>query len=239
MNFIVEHFTSMTDKLAHLLEANKPIIFYQGDNFRISSVVTTTWLVMILIIVFVLVITSKLEKEPTTKRQAIAEKITLTIHGIVTEALGDVGNKIYGIIGSFLVIILVMNFMWMIPTFTVPTSSYSTTLALALIGYIYTQYVVVKETSLKNYIVSYVQPTPLMLVGNVLEIVSRPLSLSMRLFGNMFAGKILDTLSMIIMPLLFPLVFSLLSILAGVIQAYVFTLLLIMYINSSLSESEE
>lgn len=236
MNFIAEHFSSITDRLTNLLDSTKPIVFFETGNFRISSVVTTTWLVMLIIIVFVLVITSKLDKESTTRRQAIAEKITLGMHNFIAGSLGEAARKVYGIIGSIFIIILVMNFMWVIPTFTNPTASYSTTLALALIGYLYTQSYIIKVNSLKSYIKSYVEPTPIMIVGNVVEIFSKPLSLSMRLFGNMFASKILDTLAMIILPLLLPIAFSLLSILSGVIQAYVFALLLTMYIEQSLSE---
>lgn len=73
-----------------------------------------------------------------------------------------------------------------------------------------------------------------MLVGNLINIVARPLSISMRLFGNMFAGKILDSIVMLALPLLVPVIFSVLSILVGGIQSYVFALLLTMYISEGL-----
>lgn len=234
MNFIGEHFSNMINELPNLMESAKPVVFFETGSFRISSIVATTWLAMILIIVFVLFITSSLEKVSTTKRQAVAEKITLFFYHFTEEALGDLAKKIFGILGSIFIIILVMNFMWLIPTLTVPTASFSTTFALAMIGFLYTQGIIIKETNLKNYIMGYGKPNLFMLFGNVMSVLSRPISLSMRLFGNMFAGKILDALVMIFIPMLLPIALYLLSILAGVIQAYVFTLLLAMYINEGL-----
>lgn len=234
MNFIGEHFSNMINELPNLMESTKPVVFFEIGNFKISSIVVTTWLAMILIIIFVLFITSSLEKVSTTKRQVVAEKITLFFYCFTEEALGDLATKIFGILGSIFIIILVMNFMWLIPTLTVPTASFSTTFALTMIGFLYTQGIIIKETNLKNYIMSYGKPNLFMLFGNVMSVLSRPISLSMRLFGNMFAGKILDALVMIFIPLLLPIAFYLLSILAGVIQAYVFTLLLAMYINEGL-----
>ena len=234
MGFILDYLNGIIEELPYLLETTKPIVFFEKGDFRISSFVTTTWIAMFLIIAFVLIITSKLEIKPTTRRQAIAEKIVFSFYSFIKEILGDTGRKVYGMLGSFFLIILVFNFMWVIPTFTVPTSSYSTTLALALLAYLYSQMIIIKKVNLKNYIISYGQPNPLMIIGNVLSIIARPLSLSMRLFGNMFAGKILDSLIMMTLPLLVPIAFSLLSILAGVIQAYVFTLLVTMFINEGL-----
>lgn len=234
MNIIVNYFKGIIEELPHLLETTKPVIFFQDGDFRISSTVTTTWLVMLLVFVFVMIITSKLEKIPTTRRQAMAEWITMFLYNFVFSICGEKAKKYYGTLGGIFITIFVMNFMWVIPTFTTPTASYSTTLALALIGYLYVQYSIIREKNILKYLKSYVEPNAFMIIGNLTSIVAIPLSLSMRLFGNMFSGKILDSIVMMSIPLLVPIVFSLLSILSGAIQAYVFTLLLTMFTSEGI-----
>ncbi len=229
MEIILNYFKGIIEELPNLLETTKPVVFFQDGNFRISSTVTTTWLVMLFVFVFVTFITSKLEKVPTTRRQAVAEWITMFIYNFVYSICGEKTKKLYGTFGGIFITILVMNFMWVIPTFTTPTASYSTTLALALIGYLYVQFSIIREKNIFGYLKGYIEPNAFMIIGNLTSIFAIPLSLSMRLFGNMFSSKILDSIVMITLPLLVPIVFSLLSILAGIIQAYVFTLLITMF----------
>ncbi|MDD2371703.1 MAG: F0F1 ATP synthase subunit A [Firmicutes bacterium] len=234
MNIIVNYLKGIIEKLPNLLDTTKPTVFYQNGNFRISSTIVTTWFMMLLLFIFVMIITSKLEKISKTRRQAVAEKITLFFYNFVYEVLGESAKKFYGVLGSIFITILLMNFMWVIPTFTTPTASVSTTLALGIIGFLYTQYVIIREKNFFKYLKSYIEPNAFMIIGNVINIFARPLSISMRLFGNMFAGKILDSIIMMSIPLLAPIVFSVLSILTGGIQAYVFTLLLTMFISEGL-----
>ena len=234
MNFIGNWMTHIMEELPHLLELSKPVVFYENEYFRITSVLTTTWLAMLLIIGFVLFITSRLEKKPTSRRQAVAEKIVLFFYGFVEEVLGHKAKKYYSILGSLFIIILVMNLIWLIPTLAAPTISFSTTAALAIIGYGYTQLVIIGATSPFKYLANFAKPNPLMLIGHVIEVFSKPLSLSMRMFGNLFSGRILDTIVLIALPIAVPIVFNVLGILVGAIQAYVFTLLLTMYISEGL-----
>lgn len=168
INIIGNWFKHTIEELPYLLDAGKPIVFYEQGNFRISSVVTTTWIIMIALIIFVFIITSKLERKPTTRRQAIAEKITLFIYNFVESLCGDAGRRFYGIIGGIFITILVMNFMGMVPTYTSPTASYSTTLALALIGFGYVQYRKIREIGVKGYLLSYVDPNAFMIIGNTI-----------------------------------------------------------------------
>ncbi|KAF0091294.1 MAG: F-type H+-transporting ATPase subunit a [Fusobacteria bacterium] len=229
MEIIANYFKGMLEELPHLLDTTKPVVFFQEGYFRISSTVTTTWFIMLMIVIFVLIITSKLEKIPTTRRQSIAEWITMFIYDFVYSICGEKTKKLYGTFGGIFITILVMNFIWVIPIFTTPTASYSTTLALALIGNSYVQFAIIREKNIFGYLKGYFEPNAFMIIGNVIGIFAVPLSLSMRLFGNMFSGKILDSIVMIALPFLVPIVFSLLSILSAIIQAYVFTLLLTMF----------
>jgi len=234
MDVIVNYLKGIIEELPHLLDTTKPTIFYQNGDFRISSTIVTTWIMMLLLFIFVIIITSKLERISKTRRQAIAEKMTMFFYGFVYDVLGEKAKKVYAVLGSIFITILLMNFMWVIPTFTTPTASFSTAFALGIVGFLYTQYVIIKEKNVFKYLKSYVEPNIFMLVGNLINIVARPLSISMRLFGNMFAGKILDSIVMLALPLLVPVIFSVLSILVGGIQSYVFALLLTMYISEGL-----
>lgn len=234
MNFIGNWFAHTIEELPHLLEYTGAYVYYENGPFRISSVVVTTWMIMALLVWTVFYLTKNLEKYPTTRRQAIAERITLFFVDFVVSICGPAGRKFYSIFGGIFITILSMNLIGLVPGNTSPTASYSTTLALALIGFGYIQYRAIREVGIKAYLVGYVTPNAFMLIGNTIGLVATPLSLSMRLYGNMFSGKVLDTITYLSIPILLPLMFAMLSLLSAFIQAYVFTLLLTMFLGQNI-----
>lgn len=89
MDVIVNYLKGIIEELPHLLDTTKPTIFYQNGDFRISSTIVTTWIMMLLLFIFVIIITSKLERISKTRRQAIAEKMTMFFYGFVYDVLGE------------------------------------------------------------------------------------------------------------------------------------------------------
>ena len=223
-------------KLSGLLDEKAPIVFFQDGFFRISSVVVTTWIIMAILFIAIFILTRKLSKVPTTKRQVIAENIVGWFRSFAVDLVGPKGMQMAGTLAAIFITIFMMNFIWFIPILESPTASYSTTAALAIVGFIYSQFVIVKNKGAGAYLKGYFQPLGFMVIFNVIDLFTRPLSLSVRLFGNLFTGGILVGVLYAIMPFLLPLPIHFLELLTGTIQAYVFALLIGIYASEGLEE---
>ncbi len=142
--------------------------------------------------------------------------------------------KYYTFIATTFIVIFVSNFIGLIPGFLPPTENLSTTLALGAFAFIYYNYKGCQELGTVNYIKHFAGPMPaLALLIFPIEILSnfiRPVSLALRLRGNMMGDhKVLEVFSGLA-PLIVPIVFMMLGLLVCFIQAYVFTMLTMVYI---------
>lgn len=227
---------NFANKLGGLLEESAPIVFFQDGFFRVSSVVVTTWIIMAMMFIAIFILTRKLTLIPTTKRQVAAEAIVKFFRNFAVDLVGPKGISMAGTLGAIFMTIFLMNFIWFIPVFESPTASYSTTAALAIVGFIYSQYIIVKNKGGGHYLKSYFEPVGFMVIFNVIDLFTRPLSLSVRLFGNLFTGGILVGVLYAAMPFLLPLPIHFLELLTGTIQAYVFALLIGIYASEGLEE---
>jgi F-type H+-transporting ATPase subunit a len=97
----------------------------------------------------------------------------------------------------------------------------------------------VLERGVGGYLKQYVQPTPLMLPFNVIGEFSRTLALAVRLFGNMMSGAKIVAILLAVTPFIFPVVMNLLGLLTGVIQAYIFAVLAMVYIASATRRQQQ
>lgn len=227
MEQFVERISSIMEEVS-----SKPFLNIFG--IELSTTVRNTWLIMVILFILVFVFTRKLSVVPTTRRQVAAEKIVTFVQNLVTGICGRVGMKFYGIIGGMFVTILAMNFLWVIPSMKSPTASYSTTLALAIVGYLYSQYVVIRHRGMGHFLRGYFHPLPFMFPFNLLNMVTHPLALSVRLFGNVFTDELLIAVMYIVFAFVLPLPFYAIAILSGVVQAYVFSILLLIYASDGL-----
>ena len=91
----------------------------------------------------------------------------------------------------------------------------------------------IANQGLLGYLKLYVQPTPLMLPFNIIGELSRTLALAVRLFGNMMSGAKIAAILLMIAPLFFPILMNALGLLTGIIQAYIFAILALVYIASA------
>ena len=111
-----------------------------------------------------------------------------------------------------------------------PTSSLSTTAALALCVFAAVPIFGIKDQGMGGYLKSYVQPTVIMLPFNIISELSRTLALAVRLFGNMMSGTMILAILLTITPFVFPIAMSALGLLTGMVQAYIFSILAAVYI---------
>jgi len=174
--------------------------------------------------------------------QSIVEEILIALSGLVDETMGPKGKKYFPFIVTFFLYILIANALGMVPGLLPPTANLNTTAGLAIMVFIATHIIGIKEHGFK-YIKHFTGPiwwlTPLMLPLEIIGHLARPLSLTLRLFGNMMGHERIVGVLLILMPLAYPmLAFStVLGILVVFIQAFVFALLAMMYIGGALEEA--
>jgi F-type H+-transporting ATPase subunit a len=136
-------------------------------------------------------------------------------------------------IGSLFLFIAASNVLAVVPGFQPPTGSLSTTTALALCVLMAVPLYGVAQHGLFGYLRTYLQPTFLMLPFNILGEISRTVALAVRLYGNVMSGTILAAIIVSIIPFFFPVLMQALGLLTGLIQAYIFAVLAMVYIAAA------
>ena len=180
------------------------------------------------------------EKGAPSGLQNFFEVIFKGLDNYVQELMGPEGRHYFSLIGTLFLFILVCNLMGVIPGFDSATGNLNTTIALALVAFSATHYIGLKKHKL-SYIKHFVGPiwwlSWLMLPIEIISHLARPLSLSVRLFGNIMAKhKLLLVLAML-SPLIPTFPILALGIFVALIQAAVFTLLTMLYLAGSIEEA--
>ena len=134
--------------------------------------------------------TKDLKRRPTGKKQVVVEYIYTTIQNVVNANMGEQYGDMIPIIGTLAVFIVTMNLLGVVGI-TPVTNNFSVTLALGLISFVVIQGYTMKKIGIGHYFLGYGQPMLMMLPINVIERVMLPVSLSLRLFGNILAASFL------------------------------------------------
>ncbi len=200
--------------------------------------VTYTWFTMILLAVISFVATRRMDIYPN-KVQNVMEVVIGALDNLLIETMGPHGKTYFPLIATLGLFILTSNLIGLIPGFESPTSNLNTTVSMALCVFFMTHIVGVKIHGAK-YLKQFMGPvwwlTPLMMPIEIVSHLSRPLSLSVRLFGNIQGGHIVLAVLFILVPLLVPLPILILKIFISIIQTLVFVLLSMMYIAGAMEE---
>ncbi len=201
-----------------------------------------TWFIMLVIITFALIARASLKIMPSGF-QNVVEAVVEGLYNFVEEILGeDEAKKHFPLIATLGIFIFFANVVELVPWFVPPTSSWNTTIAMAIIVFVYYQYLGIKTHGIK-YIKHFMGPVwwlvPLMFPVEVVGHFARILSLSVRLFGNVGGDDILLAVLFFLAPWLIPLPVMALVLLAAVIQSFIFPLLSTLYIADALSGSHE
>ena len=134
--------------------------------------------------------TKDLKRRPTGKKQVVVEYIYTTIQNVVYANMGEQYGDMIPFIGTLAVFIVTMNLLGLVGI-TPVTNNFSVTLALGLISFVVIQGYTMKKIGIGHYFLGYGQPMLMMLPINVIERVMLPVSLSLRLFGNILAASFL------------------------------------------------
>ncbi|MEG1657775.1 MAG: F0F1 ATP synthase subunit A [Oscillibacter sp.] len=214
-------------------------------GLEINSITLTTWGIMLVLTLVSVRLTRKLSLVPTTRSQAALELGIGSLVGFMGTIMGseEKARKYFPILGSFFIVILAGNYAGLLPGaghlpgFQAPTSALSYTAALALTVFFITHAAGFRAKGFR-YLKHFIEPYPAMLPLNLMEELIKPLSLSLRLYGNVYGEETLVASIFAIVPLFLPLPFMFLGVFFGFIQALVFTLLTATYLATATAGHE-
>ena len=210
------------------------MIFWQHGFLKLNATIVFTWALMLVLAVGSKLITRKLSLDLNRSRWQNLLEIVITA---IEKQIQDVGlknpEKYIGFLGTLFLFVASASLCTVIPGFQPPTSSLSTTAALALCVFVAVPLFGIEDQGVGGYLRSYTQPTILMLPFNIISELSRTLALAVRLFGNMMSGAMIIAILLTITPLIFPIFMTALGLLTGMVQAYIFSILAAVYIAAA------
>ncbi len=211
------------------------IIYWQSGFVKLNATIVFTWVVMALLVIACIIISRRLTSDPKkiSRAQNILEIIVINVRNQIGEISQQKPERYMEFVGTLFIFIAVSNLMGVIPGFHSPTGSLSTTTALAVCVFIAVPIFGIASRGIKGYLVQYLKPSIIMLPFNIIGEFSRTLSLAVRLFGNVMSGAMLVGILLALIPIIFPVIMQIFGMLTGFIQAYIFSVLAMVYIASA------
>ena len=210
------------------------LIFWQHGFLKLNGTIVYTWGLILVLALGAKLITRRLATGRSISRwQCALEIIALGIKKQIAEVGLRRPEKYLGFVGTLFLFIAIANIFTILPGYEPPTGSLSTTTALALCVFVAVPFYGIQERGWGGYFRSYLEPTVIMLPFNIISEFSRTLALAVRLFGNMMSGTMILGILLIVTPFLFPVVMSALGLLTGMVQAYIFSILALVYIAAA------
>jgi F-type H+-transporting ATPase subunit a len=212
------------------------IVFWQLGPFALNATIAFTWLVMLLLTAGAWAITRRLSTGPEFSHwQNLLEVLVSGLRDQIREVSRQEPGPFLPFVGTLFLYIATCNLLAIVPGFRPPTASLSTTTALAIAVFVAVPLYGIAQDGFTAYLRHYVRPTWLMLPFNVIGELSRTLALAVRLYGNMMSGTVIVGILLSLAPFLFPILMQLLGLVTGLIQAYIFAVLAMVYIASATS----
>jgi len=209
------------------------VVFWQWGPLSLNATLLFTWGIMLLLVVASIVVTRKSSSSLELSRgQNLLEIIIKGMQKQIREISHQEPSVYLPFVGTLFLFIAVSNLLAIVPGYVAPTGSLSTTAALAICVFVAVPLYGIRSRGFKGYLVQYVQPNVIMLPFNVMGELSRTLALAVRLFGNIMSGTKIVAILLAIVPLFFPIIMHALGLLTGLIQAYIFAVLAMVYIAS-------
>jgi len=212
----------------------------------IPAHIVMTMLIVALVTVVCLIMKSRLSVENPSRFQILLEDGVTAVVGLLQEWIGPEGKRYLPLIFTLGLFILLGNYVGLIPGLLAPTSNINVTVGLAITTWVYYHYQGLRKQGVWNYVKHFAVPpgapvwmAPLMLIIELISHTSRLLSLSLRLFGNIFGEEMVILIIGGLVPFLFPLPFMFLGLITGGLQAFIFVLLSIIYLQAAVAVEHE
>ena len=196
----------------------------------------TTWLTALIVFICVLAATRGRSLVPGGW-QNVVEMLIEGLCNQFRENLGPKYRQVTSIFLTFFLFIFTANQIGLLPTQHLtasPTNDVNTTLGLAIASSLLIHFYFIKNKGVGGWLKHFFEPFPVFAIMNVIEEIARPITLAMRLFGNILAGEILLEILYFLCPWFVPMIWIAFSLFFGAVQAYIFTTLASMYMRESL-----
>ena len=196
--------------------------------------VVVTWIIMAVVFLLCIIFVRNLKVENPGKKQLVLETAVQGLYNFFKDTIGEHGTAYIPYLMAVALYIGIANLIGLLG-FKSPTKDLNVTASLAVMSIVLVEAAGIRKKGVKGWIRSFAEPIPIIAPINVLELFIRPLSLCMRLFGNVLGAVVVMALIKYLLPLVVPLPFSgYFDIFDGVIQAYVFVFLTSLYIKEAI-----
>ncbi len=212
--------------LMAILEKN---VLFRVAGVGVTETVVATW-AMVAVVVTLAAWAGRSVQERPSRWQAVLEWGIAGVSGLLEEMTGQAGRRYLPVVATVGGFVLIANLMAVIPFVKAPTADISTPVALAVVVFFSVHYFGVRELGLVGYLKTFARPSVLLLPMNVLSHLTRTFSLAVRLFGNMLSHQIIVAVLLVVLPLVVPALLQVFGLFIGVLQAYIFTILTVVYI---------
>ncbi len=225
---------SLSDVLKEELNCKTVFTIPVGNGIPVFESVVVTWVIIAVLLILSLILTRNLKVVNPGKRQLLLEAGIDAMRKFFRGILGEDGD-IY--IPYMMTVVIYLGVANVSGIFGVkpPTKDLNVTLALALMSMFLIEYCGIHKKGLKGFFRSFLDPIPVMLPMNIMEVAIRPTALCFRLFGNILGGFVVMALVEFVCPAVLPIPFSLyFDFFDGFIQAYIFVFLTSMFMRETM-----
>lgn len=228
---------NLAEKLMEELESETAFTIPVFGGIPVPESCVVTWIIMAVLVLLSIIFVRRFKTVPTGS-QCLVEILISWLNNFFMEILGPKGKKYLPFLETLIIYIACSN---MIGIFGLcpPTKDINVTVALAVVAIVLIQVTAIKEKGAGGWIKGFKQPMAIMLPINILELVTRPLSLCMRLFGNVLGAFVVMELIKLVVPVGVPVIFSFyFDIFDGLIQAYVFVFLTSLFMSEAMESHD-
>jgi F-type H+-transporting ATPase subunit a len=217
------------------------LLLFQLGRLHLNATLVYTWLVMLLLVFAAWRAARNIGAAAGRSRWASAlEAVVAGMRDQIRDISGTEGSDDYlPFIGTLFLFIATSNVLHIVPGWHAPTASLSTTAALAICVAVSVPLFGIRKVGFSGYLHHYLNPTFFMLPFHVISEFSRTIALAVRLFGNIMSGSMVVALLVAIAPLFVPVAMEVLGVLVGLIQAYIFAVLSMVYIAAAIRRRGE
>lgn len=212
------------------------ILFHLGP-FAITSIVMTTWGIMLALGVFSWLATRNLALDPG-RLQAMLEGVVSAIEESISAVLPGRAQQLLPFIGTLWIYIVIANLVGVVPHLHAPTGNLSVTAGLALLVFLSVHWFGIRREGLRRYFRHYLSPTPVLLPFHLISEITRTVALAVRLFGNIMSLEMAALLVLLVAGLLAPVPLLMLHIVESLVQAYIFGMLALIYVAGAMQSQQ-
>ncbi|HEY2786009.1 MAG TPA: F0F1 ATP synthase subunit A [Fimbriiglobus sp.] len=214
-----------------------PSVLFRVGPVEVTATVAYTLAASVVVVGFALLARAGLRKG-SNGWSVVAQFVVEHLEGVMREMFGRDPRPFVPLVVTLALFVGVANLLGLVPGMKSPTADFSTTAALAVVVFLAVPVYGIRTKGLKGYLKHYLEPSPFLLPLEIVSELSRTVALSVRLFGNIVSEELIIAVLLAIAGLLVPVPIMMLAVLTGVVQAYIFAVLTVVYLSAAVRAKE-